>query len=84
MRENVSNHLITDSYPENMLKTLTTQKNSNSKMSKEFMKTFLQSGIQMANKHIKRSTSLDTKEIKIKSTMRCHFISVRHYQNNRK
>ena len=53
-------------------------------MSKEFMKTFLQSGMQMANKHIKRSTSLDIKEIKIKSTMRCHFISVRHYQNNRK
>ena len=26
MRENVSNHLISDSYPENTLKTLTTQK----------------------------------------------------------
>lgn len=53
-------------------------------MSKEFMKTFLQSGMQMANKHIERSTSLDIKEIKIKPTMRCHFIFARHYQNNRK
>ena len=59
-------------------------KQPNSKMSKEFMKTFLQSGMQMANKHIERSTSLDIKEIKIKSTMRCHFIFVRHYQHNRK
>lgn len=53
-------------------------------MSKEFIEDISQSGMQIFNKHIERSTSLDIKEIKIKPTMRCHFIFARHYKNNRK
>ena len=53
-------------------------KRPNQKMGQRTKQTFLQECMQMANKHMKRcSTSLITREMQIKITMRCHVMPVR-------
>ena len=52
-------------------------------MGKRHEETFHKRDIQMANKHMKRcSTLLGTQEIKIKITMRYHYTTIRENSDN--
>ena len=94
MGENISNHLSNKGFISRIYiyiyiykyiyKTPTTKKNLIQKWAKGLYRHFFKVVYKMANKHIKRcSASLDIREIIIKSTMRYHFTSIRHYQTNR-